>query len=262
MIHTTPTKGLWTTTCQPLVGPRSGALARGARLRNPLRQEAPTPQKIAALAAALRHVGGEVGRRMMAWVLPPMASEHPVEAPARMCWPGRVSRRRAQPRGTVAPRFGPVDVWRRLDAPWDRGGPSLHPLEHQGRAGSRARTTRVSGPQRPVGGRSSPTARPGAVGERPCGPLVTGPALRTGRARVRAGRATSRRSHQCCPGGSRPGPPPGALGPRGRWGATASVSPARRGYGRREPRRRCPSWLVGGTGAGPGRWGTGLHRVR
>ena len=47
MVHPTPTKVLFATTLQPLVGQLSGALAHGARLIAQCIHQEPTPQKMA-----------------------------------------------------------------------------------------------------------------------------------------------------------------------------------------------------------------------
>src|SRR5262249_2386537 len=73
----------------------------------------------------------EVGRRIMAWVLNHVEPEHPAETPVRVHFAGRVYRRRAKHRRAVATLFGPVDVWRRLYEPLERGVPAIHPLELQ-----------------------------------------------------------------------------------------------------------------------------------
>ena len=132
MVHTTPTKVLLTTTLRPVVGQLSGSLAQGVRLIDQYLSQEPTPQQMATFARALSTLLREVGRRIMAWVLHHMEPEHPAEAPARVHVAGRVYRRRAKYRRTVATLFGPVDVWRRLYELLGRGVHALHPLELQG----------------------------------------------------------------------------------------------------------------------------------
>jgi hypothetical protein len=129
MVHTTPTKVLLTTTLRPLVVQLSGSLAQGVRLLDQFLHDEPTPQTMAAFEWAMSGLLREVGRRMMAWVLNHVEPEHTAEAPARVQFEGRVSRRRAKTRRAVATRFGTVDVWRRLYEPLERGVHALPPLE-------------------------------------------------------------------------------------------------------------------------------------
>jgi hypothetical protein len=129
MVHTTPTKVLLTTTLRPLVVQLSGSLAQGVRLIDQCLHEEPTPPKMAKFEKDLWALLREVGRRIMAWVLNHVEPENPEKAPSRVQYEGRVYRRRAKHRSAVATLFGPVDVWRRLYEPLERGGHALHPLE-------------------------------------------------------------------------------------------------------------------------------------
>jgi hypothetical protein len=131
MVHTTPTKVLLTTTLRPVVGQLSGSLAHGVRLLDQCLRDEPTPQKMTAFAWELRALLREVGRRIMAWVLNHMEPKNAGEAPSRVRFAGRLSRRRAQHRSAWATLFGPVEVWRRLYEPVERGVRSLHPLERR-----------------------------------------------------------------------------------------------------------------------------------
>ena len=131
MVHTTPTKVLLTTTLRPLVVQLSGSLAQGVRMIDQYLREEPTPQQMATFEKALSALLREVGRRIMAWVLNHVEPEHPTEAPARVHFAGRVYRRRAKHRRAVATLFGPVNVWRRLYEPLERGVHAIHPLELQ-----------------------------------------------------------------------------------------------------------------------------------
>jgi hypothetical protein len=128
MGHTPPTKVRLTTTFAPLVMPLSGALARGVRLMDPLLQDAPTPQKMRTCEHELSALLREAGRRIMAWVLHHLEPANDHEAPSRVPFEGRLSRRRRHHPRLVATLFGPVTLWRRLDEPLARGGSSLHPL--------------------------------------------------------------------------------------------------------------------------------------
>jgi hypothetical protein len=87
------------------------------RLIQPCLHEEPTPQKMATFEWALSALLREVGRRIMAWVLNHVEPENTDEAPSRLPWEGRLYRRRAQHRSTIATLLGTVDVWRRLDEP-------------------------------------------------------------------------------------------------------------------------------------------------
>ena len=129
MVHATPTKVLLTTTLRPLVGQLSGTLAQGVRLIEQCLHEEPTPPKMAQFARDLRALLRQVGRRIMAWVLNHVEPANTAEAPSRVQYKGRVYRRRAKHRSTVATFFGTVDVWRRLYEPLERGVPALPPLE-------------------------------------------------------------------------------------------------------------------------------------
>ena len=131
MVHTTPTKVLLTTTLRPLVVQLSGSLAHGVRLRDQCLHDEPTPQQMAECEGELRALLREVGRRIMAWVLNHVEPENAGEAPSRVRFEGRLSRRRGQHRSSWATLFGPVEVWRRLYAPLERGVRSLHPLERR-----------------------------------------------------------------------------------------------------------------------------------
>jgi len=77
------------------------------------------------LSALLR----EVGRRIVAWVLHHVEPAFPEEAPSRLWCKGPAYRRHRQHRPSIATRFGPVIVWRRLYEPLVPGLRSLHPLE-------------------------------------------------------------------------------------------------------------------------------------
>lgn len=129
MVHPTPPKVLLTTTLRPLVAQLSRTLAHGVHLLDQFLHDEPTPQKMATFESELQALLREVGRRIMAWVLNHVESEHDPEAPARICFEGRLSRRRGTQRRSWATLFGPVEVWRRLSAPLERGVRSLHPLE-------------------------------------------------------------------------------------------------------------------------------------
>jgi hypothetical protein len=83
---------------------------------------------MAAFERELSRLLREVGRRIMAWVLNRLEPESDAAAPSRLQLEGRVYRRRAKYRSTVATLFGTVDVWRRLYEPLARGVRSLHPL--------------------------------------------------------------------------------------------------------------------------------------
>jgi len=129
MVHTTPTQVLLTTTFQPLVAQLSGSLAYGVRLLDQFLHDEPTPQKMACFEGELHALLREVGRRIMAWVLNHMEPENDAEAPSRVCFEGRLYRRRRKQRSSWATLFGPVEVWRRLYEPLERGVHSIHPLE-------------------------------------------------------------------------------------------------------------------------------------
>lgn len=113
MVHTTPTKVRLTTTLQPLVAQLSGSLAHGVRLLDQFLHDEPTLQKMATFAWELHALLREVGRRIMAWVLHHVESENDAEAPSRVRFAGRRSRRRGKQRRSWATRFGPVEGWRR-----------------------------------------------------------------------------------------------------------------------------------------------------
>jgi hypothetical protein len=129
MIHPTPTKGWLTTTFEPLVRQLSGALARGVRLIDQFVQDEPTPQKMMTFERELSALLRAVGRRIMAWGLNRLEPANDDEAPSRVQFEGRLSRRRRQPPRSVATLFGPVELWRRLYEPLGRMGHSMHPLE-------------------------------------------------------------------------------------------------------------------------------------
>ena len=128
MGHPTPTKVLLTTTLRPLVAQLSSPLAHGVHLLDQCLHDEPTPQKMATFEAELHALLREVGRRILAWVLHHGEPEHDTEAPARVRFEGRLYRRRGKQRSSWATLFGPVEVWRRLYAPLERGGRSIHPL--------------------------------------------------------------------------------------------------------------------------------------
>jgi hypothetical protein len=129
MIHPTPTKVLLTTTFAPLVMQLSGSLARGVRLIDEFVHDEPTPQKPMTFERELRALLREVGRRILAWALNRLEPKNDQEAPSRVQVEGRLYRRRRQHPRSVATLFGPVELWRRLYEPLERGGRSLHPLE-------------------------------------------------------------------------------------------------------------------------------------
>jgi hypothetical protein len=129
MVHPTPTKVLLTTTFEPLVMQLSGSLARGVRLIDQFLQDEPTPQKMMTFEHELSALLREVGRRIMAWVLNRIEPANDREAPSRVQFEGRLYRRRRQHPRSVATLFGPVTLWRRLYAPLERRGSSMHPLE-------------------------------------------------------------------------------------------------------------------------------------
>jgi len=167
MVHTTPTKVLLTTTVRPLVVQLSGALAQGVRRIDQSLREEPPPQQMATCERALSALLREVGRRLMAWVVHHVEPEHPAEAPPRVHFAGRASRRRAKHRRAVATLCGPVDVWRRRYEPLERGVQAMHPLALQVGVDAGGAPPRVRRARRAVGRRSHATARPGNVGERP-----------------------------------------------------------------------------------------------
>jgi hypothetical protein len=84
MIHTTPTKGLLTTTLWPVVAQLSGALARGVRWLDRILHDAPTPQKMAAFEEERSMLWREVGRRIMARVLNHVEPVNNAEALSRL----------------------------------------------------------------------------------------------------------------------------------------------------------------------------------
>jgi hypothetical protein len=129
MAHTTPTQVLLTTTLRPFVGQLSGALARGVRRIDQLLHDEPTPQQMAACEGELSTLLREVGRRVMVWMFNHMEPDCPDEAPSRLGFQGQTSRRRRKHRTTIATRFGPVVVWRRLDEPLAPSARAIHPLE-------------------------------------------------------------------------------------------------------------------------------------
>ncbi len=129
MIHSTPTKTLLTTTFEPLVMQLSGSLARGTRLIDHFVHAEPTPETTMAFERELSALLREVGRRIMAWTLNRLEPEADDEAPSRVAFEGRLSRRRRTHPHAVATLFGPVTLWRRLYEPLGRRGRSMHPLE-------------------------------------------------------------------------------------------------------------------------------------
>ncbi len=129
MIHSTPTKTLLTTTFEPLVMQLSGSLARGTRLIDHCVHAEPTPETTMAFERELSALLREMGRRMMAWTLNRLEPEADDEAPSRVAFEGRLSRRRRTHPHAVATLFGPVTLWRRLYEPLGRRGRSMHPLE-------------------------------------------------------------------------------------------------------------------------------------
>ena len=129
MVHTTPTKVLLTTTLRPLVVQLSGPLAHGVRLLEQFLHDEPTPQKMTEFERELSGLLREVGRRILAWVLHHVEPENAAEAPSRVRFEGRLYRRRGKQHSSWATLFGPVEVWRRLYEPLERGVRSLHPLE-------------------------------------------------------------------------------------------------------------------------------------
>ena len=131
MVHPTPTQVLLTTTWRPLVAQLSSSLAPGVRLLDQFRHNEPTPQKMAEFARELRTLLREGGRRILAGSLNHLEPEDAAEAPSRVRFEGRLSRRRGKQRNAWATLFGPVDVWRRLDEPLEPGVRALHPLERR-----------------------------------------------------------------------------------------------------------------------------------
>ncbi len=127
MIHTTPTKTLLTTTFAPLVVQLSSSLARGTRLIDQFVQAEPTPATTMAFERELNALLREVGRRIMAWTLNRLEPEADEEAPSRMVFAGRLSRRRRQHPRSVGMLFGPVRLRRRLYEPLGHRGGSMHP---------------------------------------------------------------------------------------------------------------------------------------
>jgi hypothetical protein len=129
MIHPTPTQVRLTTTFAPLVMQLSGSLTRGIRLIDAFVHDEPPPQKTMAFERDLSALLREVGRRIMAWALNRLEPKNDKEAPSRVQVEGRLYRRRRQYPRSVATLFGPVELWRRLYEPLERGIRSLHPLE-------------------------------------------------------------------------------------------------------------------------------------
>ena len=127
MIHSTPTQTLLTTTFEPLVMQLSGSLARGTRLIDHFVHAEPTPETTMAFARELSALLRAMGRRMMAWPLNRLEPEADDEAPSRVAFEGRLSRRRRTHPHAVATLFGPVTLWRRLYEPRGRRGRSMHP---------------------------------------------------------------------------------------------------------------------------------------
>jgi hypothetical protein len=108
---------------------RSGSLAHGVRLIDEFVHDEPPPQKTMAFERELSALLREVGRCILAWALNRLEPKSDKEAPARGQVEGRLYRRRRQHPRSVATLFGPVELWRRLYEPLERGGRSLHPLE-------------------------------------------------------------------------------------------------------------------------------------
>ncbi len=127
MIHATPTKTLLTTTFAPLVMQLSSSLARGTRLMDQFVHAEPTPETTMAFARELNALLREVGRRMMAWTLNRLEPEADEEAPSRIAFEGRLSRRRRQHPRSMGTLFGPVTLRRRLYEPLGHRGRSMHP---------------------------------------------------------------------------------------------------------------------------------------
>ena len=132
MVHTTPAKVLLTTTLQPLVVQLSGALAHGTKLIDRFLHQELTPQRMATFEWELQALLREVGRRIMRWGLNRLEPDSDKAASSRVQFEGRLYRRRAKHPSAVATLFGPVDIWRRLYEPLERGVRSLHPLELHG----------------------------------------------------------------------------------------------------------------------------------
>jgi hypothetical protein len=107
----------------------SGSLARGVRLIDAFVQDEPTPQKTMSFECELSALLREVGRHIMAGVLNHLEPTNDPEAPSRVQVEGRLYRRRHQQPRSLATLFGPVELWRRLYEPLERGIRSLHPLE-------------------------------------------------------------------------------------------------------------------------------------
>ena len=128
MLHPPPTKTLLTTTFEPLVMQLSGLLARGTRLLDRFVHAEPTPETTMALERERSDLLREVGRRLMAWPLNRLEPDADSEAPSRVLFEGHLSRRRRKHPPVVGPRFGPVTLWRRLDAPRGHRGRSMPPL--------------------------------------------------------------------------------------------------------------------------------------
>jgi hypothetical protein len=129
MIHHTPIKTLLTTTFESLVMELSGSRAQGTRLLDRFIQAEPTPATTMAFERALSRLLREVGRRIMAWTLNRLEPEADDEAPSRVVFEGRLSRRRRKHPHVVGTLFGPVTLWRRLYEPRGHRGRSMHPLE-------------------------------------------------------------------------------------------------------------------------------------
>jgi hypothetical protein len=129
MIHPTPTKTLLTTTFESLVTELSGLLARGTRLLERFVKAEPTPATTLAFEHELSDLLREVGRRIMTWTLNRLEPKADSEAPSRVVFEGRLSRRRRQHPHVVGTLFGPVTLWRRLYEPRGHRGRSIHPLE-------------------------------------------------------------------------------------------------------------------------------------
>ena len=129
MIHLTPTKRLLATTYHPLARQLSGSLAQGVRLIDQFLHEDPTPTKVAEFEQNLRDLLREAGRRILAWVFNRLEPERDEDAPSRVQFAGHLYRRRRRHRRVIATLFGPVELWRRLYEPLERGRRSMHPLD-------------------------------------------------------------------------------------------------------------------------------------
>jgi hypothetical protein len=107
----------------------SGSLARGVRLIEQFLYDEPTPTTTMIFERELSALLREVGRRIMAWTLNRLEPNADREAPSRVSFEGRLSRRRRKHPHVVSTLFGPVTLWRRLYEPHGHHGRSSHPLE-------------------------------------------------------------------------------------------------------------------------------------